>query len=537
MKNKSNKSEPRQPINIVKGEQVEAEYKSQQIPEYRNNPLIEALPNILSVKEVSESLAYFPSYSDDQRNLPDEIRIHLLENAREFFLPQSRHIELHYSISNMLRRGYINRNPLQWGYWSDFDKKIKLMKDAADSDFEIRKFASKSKARGFAIIGGGGTGKTSGVENDLYLLPQVIIHKQYKNSDFILKQLVWLKIDCPQDGSIKGMCQEFFQTVDEILETNYFAHYGKKGSTVDEMLLSMARVAAMHSLGVFVIDEIQDLSEAKSGGAAHLLNFLVHLENRIGVPNIFIGTPKAVQLFKGEFRQARRASEQGDFYWERIPMVSDEDKKKPHQDWEDFIQTLWTYQYTKEVIPLADDILSDPVALALYHYSQGIPAIILTLFVLAQKRAILSGVEKLTVNIIKSAEKDRLNLIRQAMDSLRAGNEIEPNSLIDLDPSRFVAMKRAEKALNLKNINKGEIKDSTCNSENPPPDLENKTSDKDGDNNEDGLSTLGNSGRNGKSNSKSLNKRINKASSKTTTTDAQDLIDMTSHVVNASEFL
>lgn len=525
MKNKSNKSEPRQPINIVKGEQVDAEYKDQQIPEYQNNPLIEALPSILSVKEVSESLAYFPPYSNDQRNLPSEIRIHLLENAREFFLPQSRHIELHYSISNMLRRGYINRNPLQWGYWNDFDKKIKLMKDDADSGFEIRKFASKSKARGFAIIGGGGTGKTSGVENDLYLLPQVIVHKQYKNSDFILKQLVWLKIDCPQDGSIKGLCQEFFQTVDEILETNYFAHYGKKGNTVDEMLLSMARVAAMHSLGVLVIDEIQDLSEAKSGGAAHLLNFFVHLENRIGVPNIFIGTPKAIQLFKGEFRQARRASEQGDFYWQRMPMVSDEDDNKPHQDWEDFIKTLWTYQYTKEVIPLASDILKDSVAKALYHYSQGIPAIILTLFVLAQKRAILSGVEKLTVDVIKSAEKDRLNLIRQAMDSLRAGNEIEPNTLIDLDPSKFVAMRRAEKALNFKDIINGLTKESTHYSENQPPDIENKASGSDY-NFENGELSPESSGRNS-----------NKSNKKDLVKDTQELIDMTQHITTSREFL
>src|SRR5262245_42655258 len=80
----------------------------------------------------------------------------------------------------------------------------------------------------------------------------------------------------------------------------------------------MARVASLHCLGMLVIDEIQNLSEAKSGSSARMLNFFVQLENTIGVPFILIGTPMAIQALSGEFRQARRATEQGGVYWERM---------------------------------------------------------------------------------------------------------------------------------------------------------------------------------------------------------------------------
>jgi len=60
------------------------------------------------------------------------------------------------------------------------------------------------------------------------------------------------------------------------------------------MLGDVARVSALHSVGVLVIDEIQHLEKSRSGGAAKMLNFFVTLTNVIKVPVLFIGTPKAL---------------------------------------------------------------------------------------------------------------------------------------------------------------------------------------------------------------------------------------------------
>jgi len=431
-----NQGETRPPSLLLRGEVVDnPTYNYQVIEEFRKNPLIEALPDILSPEEIAKRLGFFPDYKPDCRELPMHFRLLLLENAREFFIPLSRDIELYYTIINMIRRSYIHRNPMLNAYYSKINEKITGLSDGLRKS--MRPASLRSRARGATIVGTGGTGKSSSVENNLLLLPQVIIHKSYQDNDLILKQLVWVKIDCPQDGSPRGLCLAFFAAVDEVLGTSYFARYVNKRNTINELLLFMARVAAIHCLGVLIIDEIQDLSQAKSGGEAHLLNFFVHLENGIGVPFILIGTPKALPLFKGEFRQARRASEQGDFLWKRMEMRSESDRSQPDPAWDQFFRQMWKYQYVKKVNPLPTNILGEPVSKILYNESQGIIAVALTIFLLTQKRAILSYIEEITPDVMISAIRDNQNLISSMIDSIKLGRKVSVHGEADFESSVF----------------------------------------------------------------------------------------------------
>lgn len=405
------------PLTVVRGEQVTANYIDQLVPEYRGNPLIEPLPPIWTQSEVEQMLSYFPHYDPQQMMLADEIRLHLLENAREFFIPQGVHYEIHLSISNMLRRGYIDRNPIMRGMWAGQSAKMNEL----ERRLQRRAFL-RSKARGMCIIGLGGVGKSTAVENILSLYPQVITHTSYKEQDLILKQLVWVKLQCPSDGSLKGLCINYLEEVDDILGTNYVKFYGASRRTVDELLLIMARVASNHFQGVIIFDEIQDLSEAKSGGATRMLNFFVQLENTLGIPFILIATPKAKDILCGEFRQARRISEQGDINWR--PMRGLMEKEKPKDpsivdpDWNDFIRAMWKYWYLRKPHQLPENLLDEPVVTALYEESKGITALVVTIFFLAQRRAITSEKEDLTVTIIRSAVKDNQYFVRQVLNQL-----------------------------------------------------------------------------------------------------------------------
>jgi hypothetical protein len=159
------------PLSVIRGEQVNATYLEQLIPEYQGNPLIESLPQLWSMGEVEQMLSYFPPYDSEQTRLANEVRLHLLENAREFFIPQGIHYEIHLSISNMLRRGYIDRNPVRLGLWADQSSKVKQL----EVRLQRRAFL-RSKARGLCIVGLGGVGKSTAVENVLSLYPQVITH-------------------------------------------------------------------------------------------------------------------------------------------------------------------------------------------------------------------------------------------------------------------------------------------------------------------------------------------------------------------------
>lgn len=426
------------PLYVVRGQQVAATYSEQKIPEYRGNPLIEAMPPLWAMEEVEQMLSYFPGFDPKQREWRNEDRIHLLDNAREFFVPQGIHYEIHLSISNMIRRGYIDRNPVLRGMWAGQSAKVEQLADRLQKRAFLR-----SKARGMSIVGIGGVGKSTAVENILSFYPQVITHTRYKDGDLILKQLVWVKLQCPNDGSLRGMCIGYLQEVDDLLGTNYMRHYSALRRTIDELLLIMARVASNHFQGVIVFDEIQDLSEAKSGGATRMLNFFVQLENTLGIPFILIGTPKAKDLLSGEFRQARRVSEQGDIYWR--PMREIAEKERPSEpdeadhDWNVFVRAMWKYWYLKKGHPLPDNLLEEPVVRTIYKESKGITALVVTIFFLAQRRAIVSGKEDLTENVILSAVKDNQNIVNRvferASENQRFGRS--PRAISDLDNSAW----------------------------------------------------------------------------------------------------
>ncbi|MDN8823173.1 ATP-binding protein, partial [Staphylococcus aureus] len=70
-----------------------------------------------------------------------------------------------------------------------------------------------------------------------------------------------------------------------------------------------------------------------------MLNFFVTLSNTVGVPTVLIGTSQAQQLFKGNFRQARRAASEGSSIWDRM--------KEDSEEWAFCLETLWVLQCLK----------------------------------------------------------------------------------------------------------------------------------------------------------------------------------------------
>jgi len=281
------------------------------------------------------------------------------------------------------------------------------------------------KAAGFHIVGISGVGKSLSVERILNLYPQVIHHGQYRDRRFINSQVVWVKLDCPFDGSAKGLCVNFFQAIDDMLGTNYRRNYAHGRRTTDEMLPDMALVAANHCLGVLVIDEIQRLRAARSGGAERMLNFFVQLVNTIGVPVVLIGNYKALSVLSGDFSQMRRGTGQDDLIWDR--MARDD-------EWRFFVESLWRLQYTREVGRLEDD---PSLADVLYDETQGITDLAVKAYMLAQQRAIESGREVVTASVIRSAARDHLGIPRAVLAALKTGDRRVLEQYEDVYPTHL----------------------------------------------------------------------------------------------------
>jgi hypothetical protein len=420
------KIRPESPFSFTRGSIVQAAYREPEIADYSGNPLQEALPPILNTDQLILRLQHFPNYNDSLRRANDEVRYLLIQNGMRFFVPLDIPVDLYRRFSNLIRIGYAGRNPMARL------KRVRLPPTSQSFD----QYADQpdpapdeflSTAAGFNIAGISGVGKSFSISRTLKLFPQVIHHAEFRGRPFTHSQIVWLKIDCPFDGNPRGLCISFFKAVDSLLGTNYRADYAKKRRIQTELLSDMATVAENHYIGALVIDEIQRLSVAKSGGAELLLNFFVQLVNEIGVPVVLVGTYKALEVLSRQFSQLRRGTGQGDLIWDR--MQNDE-------QWQLFVKSLFRAQYTRKKFNPEDVEKSQPqndgnqstagpktLSDVLYEESQGITDLAVKMYMFAQERAIDTGKEIVTANIIRSVAKDKFAMLRDVLKAIRYGDK------------------------------------------------------------------------------------------------------------------
>ena len=157
-------------------------------------------------------------------------------------------------------------------------------------------------------------GKTTFIEKVLKTYKQVINHTEYNNKKLCFKQVVYLKLDCPFDGSLKALCLDFFSKVDYLIGSNYFNQYYNSRLSANAMLPIIKQISMNINLGVLVVDEIQHLSSARSGGANKMLNFFVTLINTVSIPVILIGTPKHYLSFKMNLDRQEEVAAKGIYF-------------------------------------------------------------------------------------------------------------------------------------------------------------------------------------------------------------------------------
>ncbi len=332
---------------------------------YEGNPFIEALPAVLEPRQVAEKIQGAIDFTSYDTQASASVRAHLISQMMEqFFYPINRHIDLEKKLSIMIREGYVGRNPKDGSLNTRLQNGYERLMSGEDDSFRFP--AVTSTARSLAFIGCSGSGKTTTLNKILSLYPQVIYHPELN-----FTQIVYLRVDCPHDGSLKSLCLHFFRAIDQALDTNYEKKYALKRHGVETLLNLMRQISNHHAIGILVIDEIQHLSINKSGGAEKMLNFFVTLVNTVGLPVVMVGTPKARFIFEADLRSARRGAGFGSVFWEQMkqePDIKLGDGKTMRSEWNQFTDKLWRLQWLKK----SDIILSNRVRERWYDLSQDI---------------------------------------------------------------------------------------------------------------------------------------------------------------------
>ena len=252
----------------------------------------------------------------------------------------------------------------------------------------------------FKITGTAGVGKTSTVNRciDLIARKRVIVIGKTKR-----EILPFLVVECPADGSFKSLLYSILQQVDKTMGSHYFESNSGRYITVD-YLLSVVSVILINHVGVLVIDEVERVASESAKGAT-LINYLTQLVNQTDVGVCFVGNESANAFFSMREYMGRRT-------------IGISVKRLDYGQFIGFCERIFPYQYTSEHAQLTSDI-----AQLLFKMTDGIPSMIVALFVEAQKYAILRDALMLTPAILEETYKASFQNVAPFIDR---GKETKP---------------------------------------------------------------------------------------------------------------
>jgi hypothetical protein len=371
-------------------------YNKAILPEHQGNPLIEALPKKVSDGMLVERLAYYPDHDDSVRTLDDIIRQDYLVRLDQLRQPLPEYIACFRMIEAAIKESYSTKNPFSptTTYYLSYLSHSQPSTVPKSGPFNPRGAA-------MTVVGISGIGKTKMLEQILEYFPQVIEHKEYDGKGFALRQLIWLKVECPHETGLRGLCHTILGQIDTALRASPTV----PERNIDTLLDQIERKVKSSFIGIIVIDEMQNLNIGKAGGADKLLSFLLNLINRCGVPILFCGNPQISDLFKRTFRNARRAESGGFIEMDRL--LQDD-------VWNYFVEELWELQWTNVKTPLTSEL-----DLKLYELSAGILGIAVGIYKKAQELVIGSDDERITEEVLEMGYQNACKLTDSGLSLLR----------------------------------------------------------------------------------------------------------------------
>lgn len=361
---------------------IDAVYSPAILPEFRGNPLIEALPAKVGREMVMDAFAFYPAYSPDDRYLDALVRDEYLIRLEQLRQPLPLYYECFRAIERAIKVGYSTKDPFS-------PTTLNYLHYAWDERPTItpKSGAFQPKGCGITIIGESGVGKTSMLEQILHYFPNVIYHDHYRGNEMAFKeQVVWVKVDCPHNASVRELCESI------LLELDMSLHCGitPPGKTIGALLRQIEQRIKTSFLGILVIDEMQNIRISRAGGEDNLLRFLHSLVNNLGVPLCFCANPPFDLTLSKTLKAARRA-ESGGYFNMDVLRLGD-------KSWTHFIQELWELQWTNVITPLTDTLNSK-----IHSLSVGNLDLAHRIYREAQRMVIGTGDERITEAVLDVA--------------------------------------------------------------------------------------------------------------------------------------
>lgn len=419
-------------------------YQPASVPSHRNNPLIEALPNYLEWRP-RDVLAKIASRPKPVNELATRVQntSWLNELPTNLFVATKRHYALFETIDLLIRQGYVLRNPItpeRAEYMRDAYARMQAGERVTEGTFETEAHEQLTAS----LIGASGLGKTRTINRILSLYPQVLEHeREFAGGPFL--QIVYIKVNCPHDGSVNALCREILSQIASLTGIDYASKFRITDRTTLETLKStLVHLLAVHYVGIIVIDEIQNLVSSRKN-REDLFNFIVSLSNSINVPLLFVGTPRIHRLMTNNVCLTRRFGTRGFICWQPL--------KKDSKEWKSMISALWDCNRLRRSADEMPEALQDKF----YERSGGITVMLVTLYVLTQIRLLLlssrkgvQGRQEMTPEAVDSVFDEYFSNMKPVIDRICSGDasallEYEDISMPNIDKINEIIADMSEK--------------------------------------------------------------------------------------------
>ncbi len=353
------------------------------------NPLLEQLPDYKETADVYQAIKYDPLETIDVKALSFVERSDLLSGEKVILNPTLKTIMAVMTWNGMLKIGLQNRNPL-------LNENRKRYFELIDPNLDFKNFKPPTSGISVNVLKGPtGTGKTITINRFCASLPIIIEHKNNQAAGWTHhRQLVYLRIDMPHDGSRSGFLKSILLKIDSILETTYAVILPRQHRGVIDLEVATIQRLVAHHTGIIFIDEAQLRNLVENGQAVAMQMFLLQLMNT-GIPIVISGNERALDWLKYSQDKTRMSlTEMAHFY----PIGALDE-----QDWEIDWELLCNDGIMKFYV------LPDPIedragcSKMLYECSGGIARLAITLWSLAQRHCLFYGRNSVVPSDIKRA--------------------------------------------------------------------------------------------------------------------------------------
>jgi hypothetical protein len=97
-------------------ELMPAVYRQGELPEYRGNPLIEAIPPFRTARELMPVFGIYPNIGKADRLLSPKLRMLASLRLNDYLEPFHHQFDFVEQIQTAIINGYVHRNPATLGY-------------------------------------------------------------------------------------------------------------------------------------------------------------------------------------------------------------------------------------------------------------------------------------------------------------------------------------------------------------------------------------------------------------------------------------